>query len=72
MKTVVDVLAPSREFHNKDGRQGYVADCTFNDEGARFVVGRGRVYSDSPLAKGAKVTAVLGSYDREGSRWWVR
>lgn len=71
MKSKVQVLAPSREFTTKAGAKAYVADATFDDEGARFPTGRARVYSDKPLNAGP-VVGLLVSYDRDGARFSVR
>lgn len=72
MKTTVQVLSPSREFTTKAGGKAYLADATFDDEGARFPVGRARVYSDKPLQGGKAYVALLVSYDRDGARFSVR
>lgn len=72
MKVQVNILAPSREFTTKAGGKAFVADATFEDDGARFPVGRARVYSDKPLAAGKPYLGLLVSYDRDGARFSVR
>lgn len=72
MKVIVQVLSPSREFTTKAGGKAYVADATFQDDGARFPVGRARVYSDKPLVAGKPYTVTLVSYDRDGARFSAR
>lgn len=74
MKVIVTLVGDSSPFTSKTGRSGFVTACQFEDDGARFPLGRGRIYSDAALdrkALGGKVTARLVSYDRGEGRFSV-
>lgn len=71
MTTTLNIINPSVEFTNKRGKSAFVADATFDDDGARYPQGRARVYSDKPLPVG-KIRALLISYDEVGARFVVR
>lgn len=74
MKIPVRLVSDSVEFQTKTGKKSYRAACTFEDDGARFPLGRGTLYSAQPLSVKAcsgGVTARLISYDRGEARFAV-
>lgn len=72
MKIPVRLVGDFAEFLTKSGKTSYRAPCTFDDDGARYPVGRGTVYASSPVDRKAVsggVTARLISYDRGDARF---